>query len=88
MWNMLPWSPNHTVCIISNIINQSGSRHVCVQNCQGRGQHLYPQKMYNLVKRKGRKMSPASQVKYQADQLIELVFDASLLHATYSIAQT
>ena len=68
------------------IINQSGSQHVCVQHCHGRGQHLKPQKMYYLVKRKG-KMSPASQGMYQADQLIESVFDVCLLHVTHSIFQ-
>ena len=72
--------------IIINIINQSGSQHVCVQHCHGRGQHPKPQKIYNLGKRKG-KMSPASQQMYQADQLVEFVFDICLLHVTHSIFQ-
>lgn len=45
-------------------------------NCKERGQHLHPPKNpINLVNREGKKDDSASQSKYKANQLTELIFD-------------
>lgn len=77
--------PLYSVLLVILKMSQTVNRGVYT-TAKTRRQYFYPQKTYNLVNRKGKRMSSASQVKDGADQFTELRRVASFPIVTLSIS--